>query len=90
MQQNITLDNPLGALKILEKCGVLRHFADVLPLLFLGKSHYIKYPIQLVVVIWVGGLNVFLPTVEDGFRGQQLRKDAADGPYVWQITVSNK
>ena len=32
----------------------------------LWESHNINYPIELVVVVRVAGLDVFLSTVEDG------------------------
>lgn len=39
-------------------------------------------PVQLVVVVRVAGLDVLLPAVEDWLGGQQLSKDAANGPDV--------
>jgi len=48
----------------------------------LWKAHYVEYPIELVVVIWVAGLNVLLTTVKDRFRRHQFGKDASDCPYI--------
>ena len=58
------------------------HFSDVLPILIQGKAHHGKDSVQLVMVIGVTRLDVFLPAVEDGLRGQKFGKNATDGPYV--------
>jgi hypothetical protein len=46
------------------------------------EAHDTEYPVQLVMVEGVTGLNVLLATVEDGLGRQQLRKDAANRPNV--------
>ena len=61
---------------------MLGHPPHVLPVLFLGEPHHLEDPVQLIVVVRVAGLDVLLPAVEDGFAGQQLGEDAADGPDV--------
>lgn len=64
------------------KGGVLGHLPDVLPIFICWEAHDTEYPVQLVVVEGVTGLNVLLATVEDGLGRQQLRKDAANRPNV--------
>ena len=46
------------------------------------EAHDVEDAVQLVVVVRVAGLDVLLPTVEDGLGRQELSKDAADGPDV--------
>lgn len=47
-----------------------------------GEAHDIEDTVQLVMMVWVTGLNVLLPTVENRLRGQELSKDTADRPYI--------
>ena len=58
------------------------HSPHVFPVFFLRKSHHIEYPVQLVVVVGIAGLDVLLSAVEDWFAGQKLSEDTADGPDV--------
>lgn len=46
------------------------------------EAHDIKDAIQLIMMVWVTGLDVLLATVEYGLRRQQLCKDAANSPDV--------
>ena len=50
--------------------------------LTLWESHDIEYSVQLVVMVGVTSLNVLLSAVENRLRGEQLGKDAADGPNI--------
>ena len=61
---------------------MLRHLLNVLPVLLQGEAHDAEDAVELVVVVRAARLYVLLPAVEDGFKGQQLGKDAADGPDV--------
>ena len=45
-------------------------------------AHDTKDAIQLVVMIGGTRLHVLLTTVEDGFKGQKLGKDATDRPNI--------
>lgn len=47
------------------------------------ETHHTEYPVQLVMMERVAGLDVLLATVEDGLRRQQLSKDATNCPNVW-------
>ena len=40
-------------------------------------------------MVGVAGLDILLPTVEDGLAGQQLREDAPDRPYVNGLSNEN-
>lgn len=46
------------------------------------KAHNVKDSVQLVMVVWVTGLDVLLATMEYGLRGKQLRENAANRPDV--------
>jgi len=48
----------------------------------LRKAHYIEDPVELVMVIWIAGLDVFLAAVKDRFRRHQFSKDASDRPDI--------
>ena len=48
----------------------------------MGIAHDSKDAVQLVVMIGAARLHVLLPTVKDGFEGEELGKDAANGPDI--------
>ena len=75
-----------GTFEVLEQRAVLGHLPDVLPVLLLREAHDVEDAVQLVVVVRVRGLDVLLPTVEDGLRGKQLRENAADRPDICSNT----
>ena len=39
------------------------------------------------MMIGIRGLDVFLPTMEDRFRGQEFRENASDRPNVWKKSL---
>lgn len=45
-------------------------------------------PVQLVVVVRIGGFDVLLSAVENGLGRQQLGKYAADGPNVCKNQIN--
>lgn len=75
----------LAPFKVLREGGVFRHLPDVLPVLLLGEAHHIEDPIQLVVVVGVGRLNVLLTTVEDGLGSEEFSEDASNGPDILKV-----
>jgi len=46
------------------------------------KSVKKTVPVELVVMVGVASLDVLLAAVEDRLAGQQLRKNAPDGPDI--------
>ena len=61
---------------------MFRHSPHVFPVLLLRETHHVEYPVQLVVMVRVAGLDVLLTAVEDGLTGQQLSKDASYSPDI--------
>ena len=61
---------------------MFRHSPHIFPVLLLREAHHVEYPVQLVVMVRVAGLDILLPTVEDWLAGQQLSKDAPDSPDI--------
>lgn len=53
------------------------------------EAHDVKDAVQLVMMVRVTGLDILLATVEYGLRRQQLCKDAANRPDVWQKKKSS-
>ena len=51
----------------------------------LRESHDSEDSVQLVMVVRIAGFDVFLATVENWLTGQELGKDAANGPYVCRV-----
>ena len=47
-----------------------------------GEPHHVEYLFQLIVVVGTASLHILLSTVEDGFKGQKLSKDASNGPDI--------
>ena len=52
-------------LKVFHQCAMFWHLSDVLPIFFLWESHHTEYPVELVMVVWIAGLDILLTTVED-------------------------
>ena len=48
-------------------------------------SHDSKDAIQLVMMVGATRFHVFLPTMEDGLKGQKLSKNTPYSPYIWEI-----
>ena len=52
------------------------------------ESHDVEDAIQLVVVVGIASLYVLLPAVENGLRGEEFSKDAANCPNICSRELS--
>ena len=60
-------------------------WANIFPIFVLWKSHDLKDSIQLIMMVWITGFDVFLSAMKYWFRGEEFSKKQrvllAKNPY---------